>query len=344
MYSLFRPLFFILPPEMAHHLTLRTLDICYQLKLTKLFLGKIPHLPCTVMGLDFPNPVGLAAGMDKNGEYIDSLATLGFGFIEVGTVTPRSQPGHLPPRLFRLPAAQALINRMGFNNEGVDQLLDNVKKSHFNGIVGINLGKNFDTPVEKAVNDYLIGLHKVYTIADYVTVNISSPNTPNLRQLQQGDELDRLLSVLKQAQQQLADQHHKYVPLVVKIAPDLSKTEVTVIAHKLLTYKIDGVIATNTTLSRQGVENLPYAKEQGGLSGAPLRGRATQVVRQLNTILQGQIPIIATGGVMSVADAQEKFQAGARLVQVYTGLIYQGPRLIKDILVSQPTLKNRSYH
>lgn len=331
IYSLLRPLFFTLPPETAHNFTLNTLYALKRLKLAKLVFGKIPHAPCTVMGLNFPNPVGLAAGMDKNAQYIDSLASLGFGFIEVGTVTPRPQSGNPKPRLFRIPAAQAIINRMGFNNEGLDKLVDNVQKAHFSGILGINIGKNFDTPLEKAVDDYLIGLHKVYAHADYVTVNISSPNTPGLRQLQHGEELDRILNALKQAQLQLAEQHDKYVPLAIKIAPDLSEAELTMIANKLLAYDIDGVIATNTTLSRLSVENLSYANEKGGLSGAPLTVPATQVVQQLSTILQGKIPIIAAGGVMSAADAQAKLQAGASLVQIYTGLIYRGPALVKEI-------------
>ncbi|EDN66462.1 Dihydroorotate dehydrogenase [Beggiatoa sp. PS] len=259
---------------------------------------------------------------------------MGFGFIEVGTVTPRPQPGNPSPRLFRLPKAQALINRMGFNNQGVEQLIVNVQKARFSGILGINIGKNFDTPLEKAIDDYLIGLHKVYPYADYVAVNISSPNTPGLRQLQQGDELENLLSSLKQAQQQLATQHKKYVPLVVKIAPDLSDNALSELAEKLLAHQIDGVIATNTTLSRTGVENLPYADETGGLSGAPLTKRATQIVQHLNHTLQGKIPIIATGGVMNVADAKEKLEAGASLVQIYTGLIYKGPYLVKEIVNS----------
>ncbi len=332
MYSLLRPLLFTLPPETAHHVTLHSLNILHRLKLTQLVFGKIPDAPCSVMGLNFPNPVGLAAGMDKNAESIDSLAALGFGFIEVGTVTPRPQPGNPPPRLFRLPKAQALINRMGFNNQGIDKLLDNVQKARFRGILGINIGKNWDTPLENAVDDYLIGLHKVYAYADYVAVNISSPNTPGLRQLQQGDELDRMLSTLKNAQQQLAAQHDKYVPLVVKIAPDLGEEELVVIANKLLTYDIDGVIATNTTLSRVGVENLPYANETGGLSGTPLSARATEVVQQLSNTLQRKIPIIAVGGVMSATDAQKKLKAGASLVQIYTGLIYRSPALIKEIV------------
>ncbi len=332
MYSLLRRLLFTLPPETAHHFTLHILKVFHRLKLTQLVFGKMPHAPCTVMGLHFPNPVGLAAGMDKNAEYIDSLAALGFGFIEVGTVTPRPQPGNPKPRLFRLPAENALINRMGFNNDGVDKLLAQVQKARFSGILGINIGKNVDTPLENAVDDYLVCLRKVYAYADYVTVNISSPNTPGLRQLQQGEELDRLLSVLKQAQQQLADQHNKYVPLVIKIAPDLSEEELTVMANKLLAYKIDGVIATNTTLSRVGVEkNAALSNESGGLSGAPLKARSTQIVQQLSKILQNKIPIIAAGGIMSSDDAVEKRNAGASLVQLYTGLIYRGPTLVKEM-------------
>lgn len=336
-YSLLRSLLFTLPPETAHYLTLHSLDALHRLKLTRLLFGKAAAAPCTVMGLNFPNPIGLAAGLDKNGQYIDSLAALGFGFIEVGTVTPRPQAGNPKPRLFRLSAAQALINRMGFNNHGLDNLLENIQKSRFSGILGINIGKNFDTPLERAVEDYLIGLRKVYTYADYVTVNISSPNTPGLRQLQQKEELGQMLSALKQAQQQLAAQHDKYVPLVVKIAPDLTEEELDVIANQLLAYEIDGVVATNTTLSRTGVENLPYAHEKGGLSGAPLSIPATWVVQQLSHQLQGKIPIIAAGGVMSVADAQNKIQAGADLVQIYTGLIYRGPTLVQELAES---LKN----
>ena len=332
IYSLLRPLVFQLSPETAHNITLRSLKILNALKLTKLIFGKRINKPITIMGLNFPNSVGLAAGMDKNAECINGLAALGFGFIEVGTVTPRPQSGNPKPRLFRLPAAQAVINRMGFNNEGVDKLIENVENANYRGILGINIGKNFDTPLDKAVDDYLICLQKVYTYADYVTINISSPNTQGLRQLQKGDELDRLLIALKEAQQQLATKHNKYVPLLVKIAPDLSKAEVISIAEKLLAHKIDGVIATNTTLSRDGVEMLPHSKEAGGLSGAPLSGRATEVIQQLSAALNNKIPIIAAGGVMSAADAQDKFNAGASLVQIFTGLIYQGPGLIKEII------------
>jgi dihydroorotate dehydrogenase len=334
IYTLMRPVLFQLPPETAHHLVLNILEILYRLKLAALIVDTIPSRPCHLMGLDFPNPIGLAAGLDKNAQYIDSLALLGCGFIEVGTVTPRPQLGNPRPRLFRLPAAQALINRMGFNNHGIDNLLANVSHAHFQGILGINIGKNFDTPLERALDDYLMGLNKIYAYADYVTVNISSPNTPGLRQLQQTKALAQLLSGLKQAQQQLAQQHEKYVPLVIKIAPDLSATELSTLAEQLLEYQIDGVIATNTTLSRRGVENLPNANETGGLSGAPLSTRATEVVAQLHQFLGEQIPIIAAGGVMSVADAQAKWQAGARLIQVYTGLIYHGPALIKELIAA----------
>jgi len=335
IYSLIRPVLFQLSPETAHHITLHSLKILNALKLTQLLFSNSKRevdAPITVMGLNFPNAIGLAAGMDKNAECINGFAALGFGFIEVGTVTPRPQPGNPQPRLFRLPAAQAVINRMGFNNEGVDRLIENVQKANYRGILGINIGKNFDTPLETAVDDYLICLQKVYTHADYVTVNISSPNTQGLRKLQTGNELDKLLAALKEAQQQLATQHNKYVPLAVKIAPDLSGAEVVSIADKLLAHNIDGVIATNTTLSRENVENLPHSKEAGGLSGAPLSARATEVVQQLSRALNNQIPIIAAGGVMSAADAQDKFKAGASLVQICTGLIYRGPRLIKEIL------------
>jgi dihydroorotate dehydrogenase len=274
--------------------------------------------------------VGLAAGLDKNGAYIDALAALGFGFIEIGTVTPRPQPGNPKPRLFRLPEAQAIINRMGFNNLGVDALLENVKRSRYQGILGINIGKNFDTPIERAADDYLIGLRKVYSRASYVAINISSPNTKNLRQLQGGDELDALLSQLKAEQEKLAEQHGKYVPLALKIAPDLDSEQIQQIATLLMRHRIDGVIATNTTLSRAGVEHLPQHSEAGGLSGAPVRDKSTAVIRQLATALQGALPIIGVGGILNGADAVEKMQAGASLVQVYSGLIYRGTDLVAE--------------
>lgn len=286
------------------------------------------------MGLTFPNPVGLAAGLDKDGAYIDGLAALGFGFIEIGTVTPRAQPGNPKPRMFRLPEAQALINRMGFNNGGVDAFARNVQASRFyqeqRGILGLNIGKNADTPIERATDDYLYCLDKVYPYAAYVTVNISSPNTKNLRQLQQASEIDALLSALKMAQSQLADKHGRYVPLVLKIAPDLDDEQIDTIASALLRHHIDGVIATNTTITRDAVQGLTHANETGGLSGAPVRDLSTRVVRALHQVLQGEIPIIGVGGILSGSDASEKMAAGASLVQLYTGLIYRGPALVGE--------------
>jgi dihydroorotate dehydrogenase len=330
MYSLLKPLLFRLDAERAHHLTLDSLQVARRLRLS----GLLPKPPACrtrrVMGLDFPNPVGLAAGLDKNGAYIDALASLGFGFIEVGTVTPRPQPGNPQPRLFRIPAAQAIINRFGFNNGGVDALVDNVKKARYRGILGINIGKNFDTPNERAVDDYLICLRKVYAHASYVTVNISSPNTKNLRQLQEKEALENLLAALKAEQAKLAEQYGRYVPVVLKIAPDLTAEQVIEIADLLLQYRFDGVIATNTTLSREGVQGLENAEETGGLSGAPVRTKSTAVVKQLSLALKGEIPIIGVGGILTGADAQEKIDAGASLVQVYSGLIYRGPALVNE--------------
>jgi dihydroorotate dehydrogenase len=286
------------------------------------------------MGLNFKNPLGLAAGLDKNGDYIDALAALGFGFVEIGTVTPRPQPGNPKPRLFRVPEHQAIINRMGFNNLGVDHLIAQVKKCQYQGILGINIGKNFDTPIEAATEDYLIGLRKSYDVASYITINISSPNTKNLRQLQQGDEIKKLLSALKEEQLSLQKQYDKYVPLVVKIAPDLSDDEIAHIGGLLLEFAIDGVIATNTTIDREMIKNHPLANEAGGLSGAPVKEKSTYVVTQLAQVLNGKLPIIAAGGILTAADAQEKLAAGASLVQIYSGLIYQGQQLIADILES----------
>ncbi len=330
-YSLARPLLFRLDPETAHDLTLGSLA-----KIQRLGLLPAKHYssakPIRVMGLDFPNPVGLAAGLDKNGDYIDALATMGFGCIEIGTVTPRPQPGNPKPRMFRLSEQEAIINRMGFNNDGVEQLIENVKQSRFRGILGINIGKNAETPIGRAADDYLACLAKVYPHASYVTVNISSPNTKNLRQLQQENEFDALLSSLKREQQRLHSRHGKYVPLVVKIAPDLSEADIDMIADRLLRHQIDGVIATNTTLSRAGVEQSPHAREAGGLSGKPLRRASTAVVRRLARQLNGRIPIIGVGGITSAEAAREKLDAGASLVQVYSGLIYRGPELVGDIL------------
>lgn len=333
LYSLLRPLVFCLDPEKAHSLTLTTLDLAHKTGLIRAPARRMDK-GIEVMGLRFPAVVGLAAGLDKNGDHIDGLAALGFGFIEVGTVTPRPQPGNPKPRLFRIPQAEAVINRMGFNNLGVDYLVERVKQSKFKGIIGINIGKNVDTPIEKAVDDYLIGLQKVYVHASYVTVNISSPNTANLRELQHKDQLGGLLSALKQEQQRLQMQHNKFVPLVLKIAPDLDDAGLNIIAETLLDYGIDAVIATNTTLSREGVEGLPHGDEQGGLSGAPLTKHSTEVVKKLYRILGDEVPIIAAGGILSAEDAQAKLDAGAKLVQVYSGLIYRGPQLVRDIIES----------
>ncbi len=336
-YNLLRPALFTLDPETAHDATLTTLNSAYCLGLSRL-LPRPQDDPRTVMGLTFPNPVGLAAGLDKNGECIHGLAALGFGFIEIGTVTPRPQPGNPRPRMFRLPDAQGIINRMGFNNDGVDALVDNVQRAKYTGILGINIGKNADTPIEKAADDYLICLRKVYAHASYVAINISSPNTRNLRQLQGGDELDALLAQLKSEQEKLAQQHGKYIPLAVKIAPDLDSDQIKQIAALLIKHRIDGVIATNTTLSREGVEGLPHGNETGGLSGAPVRDKSTAVIRQLAAELracpeQGRgsaLPIIGVGGIMCGADAAEKINAGAALVQIYSGLIYRGWELVAE--------------
>ena len=286
------------------------------------------------MGIKFPNPVGLAAGLDKNGECIKAFEAMGFGFVEVGTVTPRPQPGNDKPRIFRLPEANAIINRMGFNNKGVDYLVDQVIKAKFSGVLGINIGKNKDTPDENAKDDYIHCMRKVYDHATYITVNISSPNTPGLRSLQYGDALNELLSALKAEQTSLAEQYGKYVPVAVKIAPDLTAEEVDSIAQCLIANNIDGVIATNTTLARDKVAHLQFGDEQGGLSGAPVKEQSTKVIQLLSKALDNKLPIIGVGGIASGSDAQEKIAAGAKLVQVYTGFIYQGPELVKEIVHS----------
>ena len=333
LYSLARPLLFSMDAEAAHHFTLPALKRAAALGLTKCVKQPLPD-PRTVMGLTFKNPVGLAAGLDKDGAYIDALADLGFGSIEVGTVTPRAQPGNPKPRMFRLPAAHAIINRMGFNNGGVDAFVANVQASRFYqdkaGVLGLNIGKNADTPIERAVDDYLLCLQKVYPYASYVTVNISSPNTKNLRQLQGGSELDGLLAQLKEAQSRLADQHKRYVPLALKIAPDMDGEQVKNIADALLRHKIDGVIATNTTLSRTAVQGMQHGEEAGGLSGAPVFELSNQVIRLLKAELGEALPIIGVGGIMRGTDARAKFEAGAQLVQLYSGLIYAGPSLVRD--------------
>jgi dihydroorotate dehydrogenase len=331
-YSLLRPFVFAIEPEAAHELSLKMLTATKNA--ANLFYPKVPEKPVTVMGLTFKNPVGLAAGADKNADCLDGMAALGFGFLEVGTVTPRPQAGNPKPRLFRLPEHEAIINRMGFNNKGIDYLLEQVKRSSYAGILGINIGKNADTPIENALDDYLIGLRKAYSVASYVTMNISSPNTKNLRQLQQGDELKKLISSMKEEQLKLQIEHGRYVPLVLKIAPDLTSEEVQNIADLLMAFSIDGVIATNTTISRDKISGHPLANETGGLSGAPVKEMATEVVRLLAAELNGKLPIIAAGGIMSAVDAQEKLDAGASLVQVYTGLIYRGATLVSEIVNS----------
>ncbi len=327
LYSLARPLLFSLAPERAHELTLSLLKSAHRVGMMR---QSIASKPVTCMGIQFPNPVGLAAGLDKNGAYIDALAGLGFGFIEIGTITPRPQAGNPHPRLFRVVEAKAIINRMGFNNDGVDKLVENVKAAKFKGILGINIGKNADTPVENAVDDYLICLEKVYNYASYITVNISSPNTKNLRSLQSGDALTELLETLRKRQLELAEEHQHYVPLVLKVAPDLSSEDIAFIAKQLLQFKIDGLIVTNTTLSREGVENLKYADEAGGLSGAPVFEKSTACLAAFAKALDGQIPLIGVGGILSGEQALAKQNAGANLVQIYSGLIYTGPTLIKD--------------
>jgi dihydroorotate dehydrogenase len=334
LYSLMRTLMFQLDAEKAHHLGLKGLSALETSGLSSLLYPKPKATPVTIMGLTFPNLVGLAAGLDKNGDYIEALAAVGFGFVEIGTVTPRPQDGNPKPRLFRLPEAQAIINRMGFNNLGVDHLIEQVKVAKTDAIIGINIGKNFDTPVEKAVDDYLIGLNKVYSHADYVTINISSPNTPGLRTLQFGESLNELLSSLKEQQAKLHQQYDRYVPMTVKVAPDLTIEEVQQLAEAFAQFEIDGIIATNTTMSREGIEGLNHADEAGGLSGQPVFEQSTKVVQQFRQALPAKIPIIAAGGILSGDDAKKKIEAGADLVQIYSGFIYKGPALVKDIIHS----------
>lgn len=332
IYPWIRPLLFSLDPEVAHTVTLQGLSLLHKVGgLSLLDLPKV-NKPVQVMGLTFANCLGLAAGLDKNGNHLDALGALGFGFVEIGTVTPRPQPGNPKPRLFRLPEQQAIINRMGFNNLGIEHLLHKVQQRSYAGILGINIGKNADTPLENAADDYLIGLRKSYQLADYVTVNISSPNTKNLRQLQQGDEIKRLLAALKSEQLALQQTYGKYTPLAVKIAPDLTPEEIKHIAHLLLEFAMDGVIATNTTIARAQLGDHPLANEAGGLSGAPVKQQSTAVVAALHAELGNKMPIIAAGGILNGADAREKLAAGASLLQIYSGLIYVGPQLVTDIL------------
>ncbi len=328
MYSHIRDLLFRLNPETSHELSLDMLGAAERLKLIGLLAAKVEDDPVEVLGLKFRNPVGLAAGLDKNGDYFNALGALGFGFVEIGTITPRPQPGNPQPRLFRLPQAQAIINRMGFNNKGVDHLVAQVKKRRYDGILGINIGKNATTPVENAADDYLICMRKVYAHADYITINISSPNTPGLRNLQFGESLSQLLSTLKKEQGVLAAAEGKYVPVLVKIAPDMDSSEIAQVAGVLIQEGMDGVIATNTTVGREGVEGLEHGDEAGGLSGLPVRDKSTQVIETLNSCLGGKLPIIGVGGIFDGASAADKVRAGASLVQVYSGFIYEGPELI----------------
>jgi dihydroorotate dehydrogenase len=332
LYRALRPFLFGLDPELAHQLSLNSLGALHRLGLSRMMARAAPSLPVHAMGLSFPNPVGLAPGLDKNGEYIDALASLGFGFLEIGAVTPRAQDGNPRPRLFRLPGAEAVINRMGFNNVGVDRVVENVHRARFRGILGVNIGKNTDTPVARAAEDYVSCLRKVYSVANFVTANVSSPNTRDLRSLQGGETLDALLAILMHERDALAKQEGRTVPLAVKIAPDLEDGAIDAIAELLLSHRVDAVIATNTTTSRAGVERLPHGGEQGGLSGAPLRARSTAVVARLARSLQGRIPIIGVGGIASVADAREKLEAGATLVQLYTALLYRGPEIVGEIV------------
>ncbi|MCC8456175.1 MULTISPECIES: quinone-dependent dihydroorotate dehydrogenase [Photorhabdus] len=331
-YPLVRKALFQLDPERAHELTFRQLKRITGSPFEFLIRQSVATKPVTCMGLSFKNPLGLAAGLDKDGDCIDAFGAMGFGFIEIGTVTPRAQAGNDKPRLFRIVEAEGLINRMGFNNLGVDNLVENVKKAKYGGVIGINIGKNKDTPVEHGKDDYLICMDKVYPHAGYITINISSPNTPGLRTLQYGEALDDLLSAIKNKQSELQQKYQKYVPVAVKIAPDLSQEELIQIADSLIRHNIDGAIATNTTLDKRLVEGLNYCQQAGGLSGRPVQLRSTEIIHQLSQELSGKIPIIGVGGIDSLVSAREKIAAGASLIQIFSGFIYHGPKLIKDIV------------
>ena len=329
MYRYIRSFLFLLNPELAHHLSMKGLTLACFFGLIR--EKNIPSEPITIMGLNFPNRVGLAAGLDKNAEYITPLAKLGFGFIEVGTVTPRSQPGNSKPRSFRLIKDEGIINRFGFNNVGIDQFINNIKKTKFNGVLGINIGKNFDTPIDKAVEDYLTCFRKAYRYAGYIAINVSSPNTKNLRNLQSDKYLEILLKALKGEQKILHKKFKKLVPFVVKISPDNSSKQLDSIAKLLLKYKVDGVIATNTTIDRKGILTSKYAMEEGGLSGAPLNKKSTNVIKHLNKCLNRKIPIIGVGGIITADDGIEKINNGASLIQIYTGLIFRGHGLVNEL-------------
>jgi dihydroorotate dehydrogenase len=330
LYSFARPLLFAIDPEQAHDLALATVDLMAATGALRLAAGPVVDDPVELLGIRFRNRVGLAAGLDKNAAHVSALAQMGFGFVEAGTVTPRGQPGNPKPRMFRLPAARALINRMGFNNDGLDAFVANVERQRHEGVLGLNIGKNADTPIERAVDDYVAGLERVWPHASYVTVNISSPNTKNLRQLQAGDALDAMLAALGSTRLALARRHRREIPMLVKIAPDLDDAQIETIAATLVAHSVDGVIATNTTVSRDAVRGLPHADEAGGLSGAPVLGPSNRVVRALRELLPSRYPIVGVGGILSGADARAKIAAGADLVQLYSGLIYRGPSLVRE--------------
>lgn len=330
MYEHLRKALFALDPERAHHLSLDAIGAAERLGLLSLFTKPVADDPVELMGLTLPNPVGLAAGLDKNAQAFNGLGALGFGFVEVGTVTPRPQPGNPQPRLFRIEEAGGIINRMGFNNLGVDYLVQRVKRRRYGGVLGINVGKNFDTPAERAADDYCLCMEKVYPYADYITANVSSPNTKGLRDLQFGEGLKQLLGAIKEKQQQLAQAGDRYVPVAVKIAPDMDDEAVARIAEVLCEFEIDGVIATNTTVDKSAVSHLPHGDEQGGLSGRPLASRSTEVIAQLAKALRGRLPIVGVGGVFDGESAAEKIRAGATAVQIYTGFIYRGPAVIRE--------------
>jgi dihydroorotate dehydrogenase len=330
VYALARPFLFCLDAERAHDLGLASIEAAYRTGLNPLLAVKPAALPVNVFGIDFPNPVGLAAGLDKNGAHVDALASLGFGFIEVGTTTPRAQPGNPKPRMWRLPEHEAVINRLGFNNDGVDALVRNVERARFAGVLGINIGKNKDTPNERAVDDYLTCLERVYPRASYVTVNISSPNTQGLRDLQEEETLKRFVATLRETQERLAAKHGARKPMLVKIAPDLGESELDAIAEVVLAQRVDGLICTNTTIDRNVIAGAPYAEETGGLSGKPLFTKATEILRGLAKRLQGRIPLVGVGGITRGDDAAGKLAAGASLVQFYTGMVYRGPALIGE--------------
>jgi len=331
LYKLAQKALFATDPEWAHQLSMNGLRLGHAVGATRLICNEARQ-PVQCMGLEFPNPVGVAPGLDKNGDYFEALGDLGFGFIEIGTTTPRPQPGNPKPRIFRLPEAQAMINRLGFNNKGVDHLVRQVENHRFKGVLGINIGKNFDTPIEKAVDDYLHCMTKVYPHADYITANISSPNTRNLRDLQAVDELHKLLGHLSAKRAELADEHDAWVPLAIKIAPDLDDADIPAIAQVIDHHKMEAVIATNTTISRKGVEGLKYAGESGGLSGAPLKRRADEVLSLMRQSLPDSIALIGVGGITCGKDAVDKLALGASLVQFYTGMVYRGPELVGECL------------